>query len=70
MDKIKYVVPMDGLIVRFPGTKTILPAVGAGVPWTGRDGSYWRRRLKDGSIQLAVFPKPLKSTKRKEEGSK
>lgn len=41
-----------GLIVRDPVTKLALPDTGRSVPNT----SYWRRRLKDGSIIKAKKP--------------
>lgn len=66
------------LIVRFPGNKAILPVDGAWVPWTGKDGRYWRRRFIDDSITKCNPPtkkiiKPLEEPKhiyKKEKGHK
>lgn len=53
----KYVIPKKGLIVRFPRTNAALPEVGAEVSWTGREGTYWRRRLKFGDVKIGAKPK-------------
>ncbi len=42
-----------GLLVRDPLTKTALSEKGEIKPWVGKDGIYWRRRLRDGSVIIA-----------------
>lgn len=49
--------PAPGLIVRDPRTAQPLPAEGGTVP----DNGYWRRRLRDGDVQLVTSaPKKAK----------
>lgn len=57
----KFVKPAHkGLIVRFPDNfKTILPETGFLVPWIGKYGRYWRRRLNDGSIIECIKEKKI-----------
>lgn len=38
-----------GAIIRDPLNKSILNEIGEIKPWTGKEGTYWRRRVKDGS---------------------
>lgn len=52
MGDLMYVMPVDGLVVRFPETMAQLPLAGA---WVPKD-SYWLRRLADGSVREAVQP--------------
>lgn len=53
----KYVKPTsEELIVRYPTNKAILPKTGGWVPFIGKDGRYWRRRLKDKSIKVCNPP--------------
>lgn len=55
----RWAIPKPGIVIRFPTNKVILPEKGATVPWTGRDGKYWRRRLSDGSIDILMdIPTP------------
>lgn len=59
MSDYKYMKPAKpGLIVRDPGTKAELPATGMLVPWTGKVGRYWRRRLISGDIVEVRAPEP------------
>ena len=53
----KWVIPAEGLVVRDPRTKAVLPPIGMYKPWTGPEGRYWRRREKDGSIIIGTPPK-------------
>lgn len=65
----KYVKPAHkDLIVRYPNNMVILPKTGGWVPWIGRDGRYWRRRFKDGSIEECKpeTKKVIKNEKKKE----
>lgn len=48
----RFVKPIKGLLVRYPYIKTILPEAGEVVAWVGADGTYWRRRARDGSIEV------------------
>jgi len=52
-----FLVPMEGMMVRDPGTKAILLATGEPKPLVGSDGRYWRRRIRDGSVKV-VSPIP------------
>lgn len=42
--------PIEGALVRFPITMTPLSSEGAEIDLDGTDGTYWRRRIADGSI--------------------
>ena len=55
----RFVKPVAGGLVRYPGTKTQLPDSGASVPWTGKDGTYWRRREMDGSVIMVAESTPV-----------
>lgn len=57
----KFVKPLKGLLVRMPVTMTPLPEGGAVVEWN----TYWRRRLRDGSIEIV----PTTSTPREAKAS-
>lgn len=48
-----FVKPKEGIAVRDPDTKRLLPEEGAEVPETG----YWARRLRDGDVTRATPPK-------------
>jgi hypothetical protein len=50
--EVKWAIPKKGTLVRYPGSKTILPETGGQVPWIGPDGRYWRRRLREESITI------------------
>ncbi len=58
--KEAFVIPRKGLIVRNPTSKEPLPAKGFVVPLTGKEGTYWRRRLACGDVSVAVKQKPAK----------
>jgi hypothetical protein len=56
----KFVKPREGLTVRDPVNKAIIPAEGCNVPWIGPDGRYWRRRVNCGDVILIeVEEKPV-----------
>ncbi|ALU54434.1 MULTISPECIES: DUF2635 domain-containing protein [Klebsiella/Raoultella group] len=59
-----FVKPKDGLSVRCPVRGEALPKEGAEVP----DNTFWRRRLKDGDVNLVQ--KGVKNTAQKEDDSK
>ncbi len=52
MPRMIYVVPAEGLSVRFPKTLAILPAAGMMVEET----TFWLRRIADGSVREATPP--------------
>lgn len=56
IDYEKWVIPQKGLLIRDPRTKAILPPVGMFKPWTGPEGRYWRRRVKDGTVIISTPP--------------
>ena len=47
-----FVVPKEGVLIRDPKTKTIMPQEGFTVSLDGVMGKYWRRRLKCGDIKV------------------
>lgn len=61
--EFRYVKPRNDLLVRFPRSYAILPEIGGVVPWVGSDGRYWRRRFRDGDVEIATQPKPEKEEK-------
>ena len=54
MPEMKIFVPKPGLLVRDPATMRPLPPEGAAKPMN----TYWRRRLMDGDVSLAIAPAP------------
>lgn len=48
----KIVKPRNGLLVRDPITKGIVPEDGMKVQWTGPNGTYWKRRVLQGDCEL------------------
>jgi hypothetical protein len=56
----KFVKPLKDLLVRMPDTMTPLPEDGAEVEWN----TYWRRRVRDGSVEIVPTSGP-KATFRK-----
>lgn len=67
MNGYRYVKPISGLVVRDPIQKTPMPEEGRWVPWVGREGTYWHRRLKDGSIVLCNPPLAINEEKKEQE---
>lgn len=59
----KFLIPLKGLLLRDPRSKSVLPAEGAVKPWTGPEGRYWRRRVNDGSCIIGEAPRPAKPQK-------
>ena len=51
-DNYRNIRPKAGQIVRDPSSKAILPETISTVSWIGSDGKYWKRRLRDGSIEI------------------
>jgi len=53
MDGYKFIKPKyENSIIRDPITKTPLATKGEWKPWIGREGTYWRRRVKEGSCMI------------------
>jgi hypothetical protein len=51
-EEAKWLVPQNGVLVRDPMSKEILPPEGAQKDWVGSVGRYWRRRAADGSVAV------------------
>ena len=53
MDGYKFLKPINpNTIIRDPITKMILPPSGELKPWIGSEGTFWRRRVNDGSCLI------------------
>ena len=68
MNQVEWLTPLKGLLVRYPVTMEILPEQGAEIPMIGKEGRYWRRRIKDGTVTIGRKPsvkktKPIKEDK-------
>ncbi len=66
MNAIQFIKPAHkGLIVRDPVSKNALSDKGENKPFVGKEGIYWRRRVKDGSVIItekkSVKSEPVKS---------
>ena len=46
-----------GQIIRDPISRTPLSKDGELKPWVGREGTYWRRRVLEGSCVIGQKPK-------------
>lgn len=51
----------------FPGSGRVLPPEGDWRPKFGREGGYWRRRINDGSVEVAKPPKKKTAPKKAED---
>lgn len=67
IDMQKFIKPQKGLIVRHPKTFSIVPEQGELVNWNGRIGSFWRRRVKDGSVVIVKETKPVTTSPKRKE---
>ncbi len=56
-EHVQWLIPLEGLLVRDPITKSILPKEGGYCTWIGPQGRYWRRRVIDGSVIIGTPPK-------------
>lgn len=65
----KWAIPKKNTLVRFPGSKAILPEKGGLVPWIGPEGRYWRRRLREQSITI-LDKAPAVEVKQSYDGGK
>lgn len=64
----KFIKPSSpGLIVRDPRTKTALSEKGEWKPMSGKEGTYWKRRIEDGSIIIAEEAKAAEVIEEKKE---
>ena len=54
--KQAFLVPLKGLLVRDPVSKTPLVAEGEMKPMSGSSGTYWKRRIMDGSVVVGENP--------------
>ena len=63
MSEFMYIKPKEGLIVRDPMTKAILPEEGMLVPRIGPVGRYYRRCVKTGDCYISKPPKKPKIIK-------
>ena len=68
-DKAAFLIPNKGLMVRDPSTKAPLSPDGEVKTLIGRDGSYWRRRIRDGGVMIGKPPVPIITKKRRGEGN-
>lgn len=57
MNGYKFLKPKSNkIIIRDPISKIPLNKNGESKPWLGREGIYWRRRVKDGSCIITEPP--------------
>lgn len=53
MNDHKWLMPASaGLLIRDPRDKSIMPAEGMLKPWSGKQGTYWRRRVACGDCHI------------------
>jgi hypothetical protein len=67
MEGYRFLIPKKGLLVRDPTDKNALPEKGAFKPWIGKEGTYWRRRVIDGSVSIGKKDQPKKKTLQKKD---
>ena len=60
----------EGVIVRDPITMAPMAKEGREVPWNGPEGTFWRRRLMDGTIEIVKPPEAKEEEPKKEEPRK
>lgn len=57
MDGYKFLKPKDkDMIVRDPISKVPLSQNGEFKAWIGREGTFWKRRVNDGTVVVALPP--------------
>lgn len=69
MDGYKFLKPNGKLIIRDPKSKIPLSPKGEYKPFVGSEGTYWRRRVNDGSCIIVDKAAKKKEEKRKKEVS-
>ena len=57
----RWLVPIEGVLLRHPRTGTVVSKAGGWVPWIGADGRYWRRRVRFGEAVITNPPMVRKS---------
>ena len=65
MERQAFLIPKPGLLVRDPISKNPLAATGEIKPLVGPEGRYWRRRIRDKSVNIGE----AKRIYRKREGT-
>ena len=55
--KEAFIIPLKGLLVRDPISKNPLAEKGEVKPMSGMAGTYWKRRILDGSVAVSTPPK-------------
>lgn len=64
MNEAKFLIPAHkDLIVRDCVSRTPLSREGEWKNWSGRAGTYWRRRVRDGSVKIINPPRKTKEIK-------
>ncbi|MCK5600434.1 DUF2635 domain-containing protein [Candidatus Pacearchaeota archaeon] len=63
----EFIKPQKGVLIRDPMNMSFLSKKGEYKPMIGREGIYWRRRLKDGSIIIATVEKKEKQNDKVED---
>ena len=62
-----FLVPQFNLLIRDPVTKVAMLPEGEVKPLFGREGRYWKRRLKEGSVRIKdIKPKRQRKPDKKE----
>lgn len=64
----KFIKTIDGVLIRDPVTKVIIPKEGALVPWIGSEGRFWRRRVNDGTAIIISKASQAKAEKPTRKG--
>lgn len=70
MKGYEFLKPKKDMLIRDPKTKTPLAETGEDKPFLGREGAYWRRRVKDGSCTIEKKQKSFDFKPSKKEGGK
>lgn len=52
----RYVVPKQDVLVRDIRTMNFVPEVGQYVDWSGKHGTYWKRRVACGDVIISEPP--------------
>lgn len=63
-----FIKPIEGVLVRYPVTMSPLSKDGAEISLDGADGTYWRRRIADGSV--IIIDKVIPETESSESTNK
>lgn len=64
MDGYKFLKPKnDNALIRDPLTKMPLAADGEFKPWVGKEGTFWRRRVDEGSCVIVENTEKIENIK-------